>query len=150
MLTQLLNIAYASEWIAYYQYWLGAKLISGPMKDVITSEFNTHAIEELSHATLLADRIIQLGGIPVLLPKDWDKLSSCKYAAPDNPESAVLLNQNIKSEQCAILAYKDLMRVAQDKNDIITYTLAVDILKKEIEHEEDLEFYKVFLKSLLK
>jgi bacterioferritin len=28
-LIDLLNRAYASEWLAYYQYWLGAKLIKG-------------------------------------------------------------------------------------------------------------------------
>ena len=32
-LLKLLNAAYASEWLAYYQYWLGAKIIKGPMKD---------------------------------------------------------------------------------------------------------------------
>ncbi|GEM_PF-2293267 len=29
-LLKLLNAAYASEWLAYYQYWLGAKVIKGP------------------------------------------------------------------------------------------------------------------------
>ena len=32
-----LNAAYASEWLAYYQYWLGAKVIKGPMKDAVAS-----------------------------------------------------------------------------------------------------------------
>jgi hypothetical protein len=35
---KLLNQAYASEWLAYYQYWLGAKLIKGPMKDAVAAE----------------------------------------------------------------------------------------------------------------
>ena len=26
-LLEVLNRAYASEWLAYYQYWLGAKLV---------------------------------------------------------------------------------------------------------------------------
>jgi len=37
-LLTLLNQAYASEWLAYYQYWLGAKLIKGPMKDAVIAE----------------------------------------------------------------------------------------------------------------
>jgi bacterioferritin len=61
----LLNQAYASEWLAYYQYWLGAKLIKGPMKDAVAAELTLHATEELNHAALVANRIIQLGGTPV-------------------------------------------------------------------------------------
>ena len=67
-LIRLLNAAYSSEWLAYYQYWLGAKVIKGPMKDAIAAELTLHATEELNHATLLATRIIQLDGAPVELP----------------------------------------------------------------------------------
>ena len=48
-LLKLLNQAYASEWLAYYQYWLGAKVIKGPMKDAVAAELNLHATEELNH-----------------------------------------------------------------------------------------------------
>ena len=65
-LIDLLNRAYASEWLAYYQYWLGAKVIKGPMKDAVAAELNLHATEELNHAVMLAGRIVQLGGTPVL------------------------------------------------------------------------------------
>jgi bacterioferritin len=62
----LLNKALSDEWLAYYQYWIGAKVVKGPMKDAVIAELNLHATEELAHATLLTTRIIQLGGIPVL------------------------------------------------------------------------------------
>lgn len=29
-LLKLLNMAFADEWLAYYQYWLGAKVVKGP------------------------------------------------------------------------------------------------------------------------
>ena len=74
----LLNQAYASEWLAYYQYWLGAKLIKGPMKDAVAAELNLHATEELNHAALVSNRIIQLGGTPVTDPKDWFSMSPCE------------------------------------------------------------------------
>ena len=54
-LLKLLNQAYASEWLAYYQYWLGAKLIKGPMKDAVAAELTLHATEELNHAVLLVE-----------------------------------------------------------------------------------------------
>jgi len=134
----LLNKAYASEWLAYYQYWLGAKVIKGPMKDAVAAELNLHATEELSHAVLLANRIIQLGGTPILTPEGWAKESPCPYEAPKDPYVAVLLDQNIAGEQCAISAYKGLMDVTKDI-DIVTYNMALTILEQEIEHEEDLQ-----------
>ncbi len=137
-LLKLLNAAYASEWLAYYQYWLGAKLIKGPMKDAVAAELTLHATEELAHATLLATRIIQLGGTPVLTPEGWAEVSPCAYEAPADPYVAVLLDQNIAGEQCAITAYKALMDVTKDK-DMVTYNLALGILAQEIEHEEDLQ-----------
>ena len=137
-LLKALNAAYASEWLAYYQYWLGAKLIKGPMKDAVAAELTLHATEELSHATLLAGRILQLGGTPAVDPKDWFALSPCKYDAPKDPYVAVLLDQNIAGEQCAISAYKKLMDTTKDK-DMVTYNLALTILEQEVEHEEDLQ-----------
>ncbi len=136
-----LNRAYASEWLAYYQYWLGAKLIKGPMKDAVAAELTLHATEEMNHATLLSGRIIQLGGTPVTDPKRWFDLSPCAYDAPDDPYVAVLLDENIAGEQCAISAYKKLMDVTKDK-DMVTYNLALTILGQEVEHEEDLQSLK--------
>jgi bacterioferritin len=104
------------------------------MKDAVAAELNVHAAEELNHATLLAARIIQLGGAPVTSPRQWFDRSTCSYDAPDDPYVAVLLNQNVAGEQCAILAYKHLMDVTKDK-DPVTYNLALTILSLEVEHE---------------
>ena len=135
---RLLNAAYASEWLAYYQYWLGAKVIKGPMKDAVAAELTLHATEELGHALLLSNRILQLGGTPVLDPKQWFDLSPCAYDAPADPYVGVLLDQNIAGEQCAIDTYKALMDATKDK-DMVTYNLALTILTQEVEHEEDLQ-----------
>ncbi len=140
-LLRILNQAYASEWLAYYQYWLGAKVIKGPMKDAVAAELNLHATEELNHATLLTARIVQLGGAPVSDPKKWFELSPCAYDAPDDPYVAVLLAQNIAGEQCAISTYRSLMDTTKDK-DMVTYNLALTILEQEVEHEEDLQSLK--------
>jgi bacterioferritin len=137
-LLKLLNQAFASEWLAYYQYWLGAKLIKGPMKDAVAAELAIHATEELNHALLLTGRILQLGGTPILTPQGWSEQSPCPYDAPADPYVSVLLDQNIAGEQCAIAAYKSLMDVTKDK-DMVTYNLALTILEQEVEHEEDLQ-----------
>ncbi len=137
-LLELLNKAFADEWLAYYQYWLGAKLAKGPMKDGVIAELLQHATDELRHADMLANRIIQLGGDPVLSPQDWYKYSHCGYDPPEDPYVRALLNQNIKGEQCAIGVYQSLMQVTRDK-DPITHEIALQILNDEVEHEEDLQ-----------
>lgn len=147
-LLRTLNAAYASEWLAYYQYWLGAKLIKGPMKDAVAAELTLHATEELNHATLLAGRIVQLGGTPVVDPRRWFDLSPCAYDAPEDPYVAVLLDQNIAGEQCAIGVYNDLMAGTKDK-DMVTYNMALTILEQEVEHEEDLQSLKEDLELMV-
>lgn len=135
---KLLNKAYADEWLAYYQYWLGAKVIKGPMKDAVAAELTEHAGEELLHANMLADRIIQLGGTPITAPKEWYDLTNCGYEAPEDPFVKTILEQNIKGEQCAINVYKDLLEKTDGK-DMITYNTLIKIQEQEIEHEEDLQ-----------
>ncbi|HOV33019.1 MAG TPA: ferritin-like domain-containing protein, partial [Candidatus Hydrogenedens sp.] len=104
-LLTLLNKAYSDEWLAYYQYWLGAKVAKGPMKEAVIAELLQHATDELRHADMLALRIIQLGGIPVESPKQWYDMTNCGYDPPSDPYVRTLLNQNIKGEQCAIQTY---------------------------------------------
>ena len=137
-LLKLLNKAFADEWLAYYQYWLGAKVAKGPMKDAIIAELVQRATEELGHATLVSDRIIQLGGTPLTTPKHWFDWTNCGYDPPDDPFVRTLLEQNIKAEQCAISVYDSMMKLTEGK-DPITYNMALTILEQEVEHEEDLQ-----------
>ncbi|MCF7874130.1 MAG: ferritin [Candidatus Omnitrophica bacterium] len=137
-LLKLLNKALADEWLAYYQYWTGAKVAKGRMRGIVASELEEHANEELEHANQLVERILQLGGTPILEPKEWYNQTNCKYEVPSNPNTKVLVKQNIDGEQCAIEVYKSLLEFIGDK-DPITSNMVLDILSDEVEHEEDLE-----------
>ena len=103
-----LNAALAEEWLAYYQYWVGALVVEGAMRADVQGEFEEHAEEERRHAQLLADRIIELEGVPVLDPKQWFELARCKYDAPQGFDSVSLLKDNVASERCAILRYQEI------------------------------------------
>lgn len=135
---ELLNKAFADEWLAYYQYWLGAKVAKGPMKEAVIAELLQHSTDELRHADMIANRIIQLGGAPVASPKAWYEHSNCGYDAPDDPYVSVLLDQNIKGEQCAIGIYNAMLKQTREV-DPVTYNMALQILQDEVEHEEDLQ-----------
>ena len=147
-LLNLLNKALADEWLAYYQYWVGAKVVKGPMKDAVTSELVLHATEELTHAELLAERIVQLGGIPVLSPDEWSRITNCGYDPPTDPFVEEILNQNIKGEQCAIRTYSKLLDITREA-DPVTYNIILQIITDEVEHEEDLVALKEDLELMM-
>jgi len=135
---ELLNKAFADEWLAYYQYWLGTKVIAGPMKDAVIAELIQHAADELRHADMVSNRIIQLGGTPLTTPKQWFEMTNCGYDEPSDPFVKKILEQNIKGEQCAISVYHALIEEVGMK-DPVTYNMTVQILQDEVEHEEDLQ-----------
>lgn len=137
-LLKMMNKAYADEWLAYYQYWVGSKVAQGRMRGIIAEELEDHAKEELHHADMLVERMIQLGGAPLLSPESIQKETNCGYDAPSDPNTKKLLAQNIKGEQCAIATYKKLYDFVKGK-DPITEKIILEILADEVEHEEDLQ-----------
>lgn len=138
VLLKMLNAALAEEWLAYYQYWIGARLMEGPMRSEVEPELLLHADQELGHAVLVTNRIIQLGGTPVINPMEWTKLARCSYDEPSDPYIEVILEQNLKGERCAIQRYQEIADFTAGK-DHSTHQMAVQILNEELEHENDIE-----------
>lgn len=137
-LLRMLNEALSEEWLAYYQYWIGARLMEGPMRSEIEPELLLHADQELGHAVLVVGRIIQLGGTPVMNPSEWYNLARCEYEAPTDPYVEEILNQNLRGERCAIQRYQEIADFTAGK-DHSTHQMATNILNEEIEHEQDIE-----------
>jgi bacterioferritin len=137
-LLEMLNSALAEEWLAYYQYWIGARVMEGPMRSEVEPELLLHATQELNHAVMVANRIIQLGGTPILHPQEWFKHAGCDYDAPTDPYIETILEQNLKGERCAIKRYNEIATFTAGK-DHITHQMATQILAEEIEHENDIE-----------
>lgn len=138
MLIDMLNAVLSEEWLAYYQYWIGARLMEGPMRTEIEKELLIHATQEFNHATLVVNRIIQLGGEPVINPSQWTKHAKCAYAEPKDPYIEVILQQNLEGERCAIDRYQKIASFTHGK-DYATYEMAINILNEELEHEHDIE-----------
>ena len=145
-LLEKLQSAYADECLAYIQYWEGARVPVGALRNSLVSEMQEHAQEELKHAELIAKRIIELGAMPIVSPQEWFRKSACGYEAPTDSDIMVLLEQNISSERCAIATYKKLADYVRLKDDV-TYKLVVKILEDELEHEQDLEDIKYDLEA---
>jgi len=60
---------------------------------------------------VLAERIIQLGGKPLLEPEEWYQQSDCGYEAPSDASTVNVLEQSIEGEQCAIYIDKRLVDI---------------------------------------
>ena len=97
-----------------------------------------HATQEFGHAGLVIGRIIQLGGTPLLDPRQWQEYAKCPYDAPADPYIEVILKQNLDGERCAIQRYESLAEFTDGK-DYATYQMAITILNEELEHEHDIE-----------
>lgn len=135
-----LNSALAEEWLAFYQYWIGAQIVVGFNRPEVEAEFNEHAMEEFGHAKKLANRIKELDGTPVLTPKEWSEIAICKYIEPRNFDVISLLKDNIAGERCAIAHYQKIAEMTEGK-DYVTATLVKEILAEEEQHELDLSDY---------
>ena len=137
LLSQL-NAALSEEWLAFYQYWIGTLVVEGAMRSDVQREFEQHSMEEFKHARMLADRIIQLEGTPVLDPAQWSTLARCKYSVPLDADVVNLLKQNIAAERCAVVRYEEIASFCNNV-DYTTCDIAKRIMAEEEEHEQDLQ-----------
>ncbi len=135
-----LNKAYADEWLAFYQYWVTAKVLEGRYSGFVAGELKRLATEELEHADELAERIVQLGGRPLGSPKQWTEQSTCGYKEPprDAKDLDKVIRDTIDGERCAISVYKKLMDMTRGTDDV-TFQLIQHILEEELEHEDTFE-----------
>ena len=85
------------------------------MRADVQGEFEEHAEEERRHAQLLADRIIELEGVPVLDPKQWFELARCKYDAPQGFDSVSLLKDNVASNAAQSFVIRKLQILPMGK-----------------------------------
>jgi bacterioferritin len=133
-----LNAALAEEWIAYYQYWTAAKMVVGVQRTDLIEEFEDHAKDELNHASMVIDRIIELGGVPVLTPQEWIDRARCVYDRPTAFDAEYYLKTILVAEECAMQRYQEIAQLTEGV-DFITNSLAKGILSEEADHEQDMQ-----------
>ena len=141
-----LNAALSEEWLAYYQYWTAAKLVVGIQRPMLIKEFMAHAAEELDHASMICDRLIALGGVPVMTPQEWFKHARCVYDTPTAFDAEYFIKTILVAEECAMRRYQEIAEMTEGK-DYLTNQLAKTILAKEADHEQDMQDFLDDLKS---
>ena len=137
---QDLNKAYADEWLAHYQYWLTARWIRGldgdTLRDILIGQSN----DELGHAEKIANRIIQLGGTPIMDPSKLLQITGCGYKQPpSDPNNLKQVIQDVlDAEACAIETYSKLAEKYRT-TDLVTHEMFEDLLEDEVDDEEEWE-----------
>jgi len=139
-LTAELKKAYLDELLAFYSYWITAIVAEGWGGEELAEHFKEEATDELGHAGKLANRILELGGDPVVHPGEWERGANAPFTAPrkDWADADGMVSDQLKAEAGAIQAYNRLAKMTFGK-DPVTYQLATELLTDEVGHEEFLE-----------
>lgn len=123
-----LNLDLANEYAAVIQYRTYASAVTGPFRQELRAFFGLEVADELGHAGMLCDKIVALGGTPVLA-------AAAVEMATDPRE---MLQNALASEEATIDRYVQRRRQAEAAGEI---GLAVDldtIIADETKHRDEL------------
>ena len=138
-----LDRAYCDEWLAYYAWWYMAQAVEGKGYEDMSEFIGKIAKDELEHATELAERIIELGGLPTNTPANLIKNSNGAYPGvmKDLSDYDEIIRLVTAADAGAIDVYNKIAKKTFGK-DHDTYQLACHIMGEEIGHEEMFENLK--------
>jgi bacterioferritin len=130
-----LNEALATELVCVLRYKRHHFMAAGIHAAPVAAEFLAHANEEMSHADLIAKRIVELRGEPNFSPDGLAQRSHAEYVEGDSLES--MIKENLVAERIAIESYREVIAHLGDQ-DPTTRRMLEEILASEEEHAEDL------------
>ena len=138
---QALNRLRSTEIMSYLQYmqhqYMAVSLLSPGLK----TEFETHATQELDHANRLAERIQQLGGVPVYDPKEISAKAAAVGVAPEQGATLTeMVAEDLMLERQQIEVYTALIREIGDQ-DVVTRQMLIGILAETEKHASELADY---------
>lgn len=138
-----LDKAYCDEWLAFYAYWYMAQTVAGKGYEDMAEFLNKIAKDELEHAAEVAERIVELGGLPTNKPVNLEKNANAPYPGVMKKLSDYdeIIKIVLTAEAGAIEVYNKIAKKTLGK-DHDTYQLAVHILGEEVTHEEMFENLK--------
>ena len=130
-----LNEALATELVCMLRYkrhqFMAASVSAAP----VAAEFMAHALDEMSHADLLAGRIVELDGEPNFSPDGLAARSHAEYVEGDSLASMIM--ENLIAERIAIESYHEAIFCLGDQ-DPTTRRVLEEILARAAQHAENL------------
>ncbi len=140
---RMLNEALATELVCVLRYKRHYFMATGIQASAVAAEFLLHATEEMSHADLLAKRIVELGGSPNFSPVGLADRSHAEYIEGDSLKS--MIKEDLIAERIAIESYREMIAYLGIQ-DPTTRRMLEDILAIEEEHADDLSSLMIDLK----
>jgi bacterioferritin len=141
---KILNEALATELVCVLRYKRHYFMASGIHAAPVAAEFLAHAAEEMSHADLIAKRIVELRGEPNFSPDGLSDRSHAEYTEGDTLKG--MIEENLIAERIAIESYREMVAYLGDE-DSTTRRMLEEILASEEEHAEDLSSLLVGMKD---
>jgi bacterioferritin len=132
---KVLNEVLATETVCVLRYKNHYFMAEGLHAETAKPEFLQHANEEQQHADLVAERIVQLGGVPNLNPEGLATRAHADYA--EGGDLASMIAEDLVAERIAISSYSEVIRWLGD-GDPTTRRLIESILAQEEEHADDM------------
>ena len=123
-----LNEDLAAEYQAVIMYRTYASLVTGPYRQELRAFFESEIPDELGHAALLADKIVSLGGTPVMAPADVP-------VAKDNRQ---MLENALKAEEDTIARYTRRIEQAEQAGEVAIKLQLENLVVDEAGHRDDL------------
>jgi bacterioferritin len=131
----VLNEVLATEIVCTLRYRNHYYMAKGMQSEAVRDEFLEHAQNEQEHADRVAERIVQLGGVPNLSPEGLATRSHAQYVEGETLRE--MIEEDLVAERIAIETYSEIVRWLGD-DDPTTRRLMEEILAVEEEHAEDL------------
>lgn len=122
-----LNEDLAHEYATAIQYTHNAASVSGLARLVLKPLFEDEVQDELGHAKLLAEKIVNLGGTPTVMPKAIKPFT--------NPRE--MLQDAIEGEEATIKRYKERIEQAKEVGDLGLQVDLEDMVADETRHKEE-------------
>ena len=131
----MLNEALATELVCVLRYKRHYFMATGIHAAPVAAEFLEHATEEMSHADLIAKRIVELRGEPNFSPDGLAARSHAEYVEGESLKD--MIQENLVAERIAIESYREMIAYLGEQ-DPTTQRMLKEILASEEEHADDL------------
>lgn len=131
---RFLNEALATELVCVLRYKQHHFAVEGLHAARAAAEFAEHAQQEERHADMIAARIVQLGGKPMMSPDALKTNSHVDFVAGES--FSQMIRANLVAERVAIDSYRSMIRELNE--DPTTRRLLEEILAEEEEHADEL------------
>lgn len=123
-----LNEDLAHEYAAIIQYRTYASAVTGPYRPDLREFFTAEIADEMGHAQLLADKIIALGGRPVV--------QAAPVRVTEDP--AQMLRNSLEDEEATIDRYIKRRKQAEDAGEAGLVVDLDTVIADETKHRDEL------------